>query len=211
MTSKDQNGISFHAYVGTDRELDLYEYGIGFYGSRGSGHVLDTDEWSGTAYLVEGDNPWIPVAQIPSVTYASAHSGTLEGELSILLRSIPNYQATINIRFDQPTPVKVVNVKCSLYDGDTLGHPPAGWNARLAEIIHTSQVQGNTGTGDITWHVASTGEVVSLVSNPGPSGTYANRFALSGQTRHDWYVALCVSPEQIGSKTAGLNVYLEYL
>jgi hypothetical protein len=53
--------------------------------------------------------------------------------------------------------------------------------------------------------------MVSLRNNPGPTGAFYERYSSSGFYRHDWFVALSASPEQVGSKTAGLNVYLEYL
>lgn len=210
MTKKDAYGISFHARIGYDTELDLSDFGIGFFGPEGSGSYVPVGQWNSTTYIVHGD-PWIPYAQIQNIAYHASNSGIVDGVIPLHLRSIPNYQATLNIRFDQDHPVRIFNARCNLYDGDDLDNPPYGWNARLAEVIHTSKIQTNTGTGDQTWHIASTGESISLTNNPGPTGAYAGRYVFDGYERHDWYVAISVSPEQVGSRTAGLNVYLEYL
>lgn len=210
MAIKTQYGISFHARIGYDIEFDVAGKGLGFYGPGGSGSNVEIDEWNKSTYIVEGD-PWNPMAQVETVSYDTPHSGLIAGETSIHLHKIPSYQSTLNIRFTQDHPVKVVNAKCNLYDGVTLANPPYGWSVRLAEIIHPSRLQTNTGKGDSPWHVASTGQSIDLVDNPGISGSYAGMYSPSGHYRHDWYLAISASPEQVGSKTAGLYVYLEYL
>jgi hypothetical protein len=203
-------GISFHVVTGNDMTLDLAGRGLGFFGTQGSGSTIPVDDWNSTTYVVQGD-PWNPVAQVNNITYQSANSGLIQSEVSLHLTGIPNYQATLNVRFENDTAVNVINARCNLYDGEDLDTPPVGWNARLAEIVHPGRLQDLTGEGDGSWHVASTGEMISLVGNPGLSGASYGRFLYDGASRHDWYLAMSVSPDQIGSKTAGLNVYLEYL
>jgi hypothetical protein len=201
--------ITFHTWTGYDRAIGSTR-GIGFYGLQGSGSTLAPGEWNRSTYIVEGD-PRVPEAQIDCVTYTNESSGMVFGETPLPLTEIPNHQATINIRFTQNTAVKVLNARCNLYDGVNTDLPPYGWNARMAEILHPDKTQVAGGDGDSTWHVASTGQMVSLRNNPGPTGAFYERYSSSGFYRHDWFVALSASPEQVGSKTAGLNVYLEYL
>jgi hypothetical protein len=201
-------GISFHAYTGHDRDLDIGGYGLGFFGAQGSGSVVQIGEWQKTTYIVDGD---VPVSQVNNITYHGSTSGIVEGSVPLLLTHIPNYQATLNIRFTPENPARVVNARCSLFDGITETEAPHGWTARIAEIAHTSAIQGAGGRGDTSWHVASTGEYVDLWDNPGPGGANVARYAMSGETSHDWFVAISVSPDQVGSRHAGLYVYLEYL
>jgi len=205
------DAISFHTRLGYDFEFDLAGRGLGFFGPQGSGSIISPGEWNSTSYIIEGGDPWVPYAQSQNVTYEASNSGAVEGETGLLLSYIPNYQSTLNIRFNQDHDVRVYNAQCHLYDGVNIANSPYGWNARIAEICHTSKLQQSGGKGDSTWIIASTGQPVSLADNPGPSGANVGRYALHGCSRHDWYVAISVSPEQVGSRTAGLSVYLEYL
>jgi len=200
--------ISFHSNVGHDLSLDLTGKGLGFFGSQGSGDPIQRDTWQGSTYVVEND---VPYAQVNNIIYYNAGSGLVDGELLLPLTSIPNYQSTINIRFERNTPTHVMYAKCNLYDGVNIETAPYGIQARVAEVIHTTKAQIGGGSGDAYWHVASTGEFIDLANNPGPNGEYVDRYSFSGYYSHDWYLAISVSPEQVGSKHAGLYVYLEYL
>jgi hypothetical protein len=201
-------GLTFHTQIGRDYSLELTNKSLGFFGSQGSGDTVAIGDWQGSTYVVDGE---VPYAQCANITYLNSMSGLVDGEVPLPLTSIPNYQASLNIRFAQPSATSILGAQCNFYDGVTTTEAPLGWNIRAAEIIHSGLIQDNMGFGDTTWHIASTGEHINLLNNPGPSGRNFDGFISESQPWHDWYLAISVSPDQVGSKHAGLNVYLEYL
>jgi len=200
--------ISFHSYIGKDFAIDVEGKGLGFFGVQGSGDTLEAGEYQKTTYIVDGETPY---AHINNITYYNESSGLIDGELVANLREIPNYEATLNIRFQESENTRVLNAKYNFYNGDDLTEYPLGWTIKTAEIAHIGLIQDFTGVGDVSWNTASTGEFIDLYNNPGHSGAYVGGFAWIPYLRHDWYIAISVAPQQVGSKTAGLYVYLEYL
>lgn len=194
---------------------DLSGSGLGFYGDSGFGASVSVGAWQGRTFITNGAG----TSQGPeadNVKFLNAGSGILgQTGTGIALTAIPNYQATLNIRFTNDTPVKTQNVVLRIYDRSDPNKAASGVTTKVAEIIHPTVTQANNGSGDTTWQTpGGSGVTVSLAPSPGVSGLYAGNGA-NGQwtdTQHDWFVALSASPDSIGSKTQyGLFCSLEYL
>jgi hypothetical protein len=202
--------ISFLAGEGSTIN-DLAGSGLGFYGED-FGTSVEVGQYqqrtyitnaSGTAQGPEADN----IIWDTSTTAILGQSGT-----GILLRNIPNQQATLNIRFTHTTAVKVQNGQVRIFDRTNINNPASGVTTKTAQIIHVNTAQDATGSGDLTWRTpGGSGTIQVLVGSPGsgglsPSGTD------TVDTQHDFYLAISASPDTIGSKVLyGLYVSLEYL
>jgi len=185
--------------------------GLGFFGSA-FGASVQVGEYQQTTFITNGDGT-SQGPQVDNIKYLNAGSGIVGSSTSgIGLTAMPNYQATLNIRFTNDTAVKVQNTKLRIYDRSNINLAASGVTTKVAELIHPDQVQGNTGSGDTTWITpAGSSVVVDLVDGPGTSGQSPNGSETT-DARHDWYVAISASPDSIGSKTLfGLYVSTEYL
>lgn len=204
---------SINFLAGKDYTIqDLAGSGLGFFNASGFGGSVKVSFWQGRTYITNG----FGTTQGPeanNVTYLNSASGVLGQTGSGLpLRSIPNYQSTLNIRFYNDTPCRVQNAHLRIYDRVNPDHPASGVTTAVAEIVHPDPVQTNNGSGSPTWQfLGGSGNVMNLTDSPGVSGLRPNG-ANTTDTTHDWYVVLSASPNSIGSKTQyGLWVELEYL
>ena len=185
--------------------------GIGFFGSAGFGSSVAVGEYQSSTYITNG-NGTVQGAEINNVKYVHPSSG-LSGASTLTLRNIPNYKATLNVRFTSTTPVKTQNVQVRIYDRSNINNNPSGVTTKVAEIIHPSTSEtGLLGSGSSTWStLAGSGTILSLANSPGSSGLSPSGVN-TVDTRHDWYLALSASPDSIGSKTQyGFWIQLEYL
>ncbi len=203
--------ISFLA--GSDFTInDLAGSGLGFYGDAGFGASVQVGQYQGRTYITNAAG----TAQGPEVDNIKwSHPGSgIVGQTGsgLALRYIPNYQATLNIRFTHGSAVKVQNAAVRIFDRVNPDNPASGVTTKTAQLIHTNNLQDNSGSGDVTWNTPGGSAVVqSLVASPGTSGLSPNGPNTS-DTQHDWYLAISASPDTIGSKTQyGLYTSLEYL
>jgi hypothetical protein len=189
--------------------------GLGFYGDAGFGASVQVGAWQGHTFITDGAG----VNQGPEVNnvkYLNAGSGILgQSGSGVALTAIPNYQATLNVRFTYDTPVKVQNAQLFIYDRVNPNNPASGVTTAVAEVIHPAPTQTNNGSGNTTWTFpAGSGTVLALSNSPGTSGLYAGNGSNSlwTDTQHDFYLCLSASPLSIGSKSQyGLYVSLNYL
>lgn len=155
---------------------------------------------------------------------------------------LPNYAAPLNIRFEHSEGVRVQNCRLRIFDRNDIGNHASGVTTQVYEVRHPHAVVGVDSTkGSLAHRAITTHEWqtylpgtsmadMELTAGPGPSGLntvagetlpatdgiYTNWISESGDacraTRHDWYIALSASPDEIGSKTDyGLYFTLEYL
>ena len=185
--------------------------GIGFFGSAGFGSSVAVGEYQSSTYITN-ENGTLQGAEINNVKYVHPSSG-LSGASTLALRNIPNYKATLNVRFTSTTAVKTQNAQIRVYDRSNINNDASGVTTKVAEIIHpsTSEV-GLLGSGNTAWSTLNgSGVTLNLASSPGSSGLSPSGIN-TVDTRHDWYLALSASPDSIGSKTQyGLWIQLEYL
>jgi hypothetical protein len=189
--------------------------GLGFYGDAGFAASVSVGSYQGRTFITNGAGT-TQGEEANNVKFLNAGSGILgQSGSGVALTAIPNSQGTLNIRFTNATAVKVQSATLYGYDRSNIYNSPSGVVLKAAELIHPTSTQVNNGSGDTTWTtLAGSGSTLSLCPSPGPSGLYAGNGSNSqwSATQHDWYVALSVSPDSIGSKTAfGLAMELEYL
>lgn len=213
--------------AGSDFTIDnLSGSGLGFFGAAGFGSSVTVSAYNDKTYITNGAGT-IQGAECDNVKFANSGSGYVAGASSgISLTCIPNYQATLQLRFSHDSAVQVSNVKLRIYDRSNVDNPASGVTVKVAELIHPNITQDNSGSGDTVWigtsvngqtgtaTVGGSGIVVTLANSPGPSGLFAGNGSNSSLSNkvHDWYVAISASPDSIGSKTLfGLFCECDYL
>ena len=203
--------------TGFDYDLKLGGSGLAFFGDAGFGASVEVGKYQGTTFVSDGAGT-TKGAQAQNIKYLNPGSGILGAASSgIGLKAIPNYQATLNVRFTHSNKVKTQNCELRIYDRTNINNPASGVTTKVAEIIHPRVTQFATGSGDDAWIAPKgSGVVASFASSPGVSGFYAGDgvtvISTKQSTRHDWYAAISASPDSIGNKTQyGLFFSLEYL
>jgi hypothetical protein len=210
--------ISFWAGEGAGI-TDLANSGLGFYGAGGFGASVVVGEWQGRTFITNSDGT-AEGPEVDNCKWASATSVILGQEgTGISLDSIPNYLATLNVRFTYDSPVRVQNATFQIYDRSDLDNPATGVTFAAYEVVHPGSSQTPDGSGGPSqtgtpheWVMFEpTGvTVMSLSDSPGTSGLSPSGSSTE-DTRHDFFLALSCSPESIGSKLFGGYVSLEYL
>ena len=183
---------------------------VAFYGDSGFGDNIGFGEYNGRTFVsdvsgvvsrFEGDN----------CKFLDS-SGVIVGQVGtgIRLQELPNFLATLNIRFITDTASRAQNAFLRADSGDDIS-APSGVDVFAAEVLHTGLKQDNTGTGDTDWQaLLGSGTELGLIDSPGTSGLRPLGPATI-DTRHDWYVAMTVTPTLPGDKTFKITVQLEFL
>lgn len=206
--------LNFCIYDGGNFSLNLAGSGLGFYGST-FGRSVEVGSYQTTTYVTDS-NGLTQGQACNNITYTHANSGKVGAATeSIGLQYIPNYQATVNIRFEHTSEVNVQNANLYVYDRVSIANAPSGVTCKAAEVIHPSVSQAVLGSGDAAWYTFTTGSTtpMPLAESPGMSGLYAGSGAGSTRTdtRHDWYVAMSCSPNSVSSKHFAVYFSTEYL
>jgi hypothetical protein len=213
--------ISF--FAGEDFTINaLAGSGIGFYGDDGFGTSVRVSEWQGRTFITDSTGT-AEGPEVDNCKYVDP-TGVVLGQAGagILLSQIPNYLATLNIRFEHDEAVKVQNAQLQIYDRVDPDSPASGVTTAVYEVVHPGTGQsadGSGGPGNVlvsgehSWYMFvgdTPTDPIDLSASPGTSG-----LSPSGEdtidTRHDWFLALSASPDEIGSKLFGGFVSLEYL
>lgn len=192
---------------------NVTQSGLGLYGAGGFGASIVPGEWNGRTFVSDPSGIY-EGPEVNNCKYISP-TGTILGQAGagIALNCIPNYLATLNPRIVSTTPIRVQNVSIRTYDRVSANNPPSGVTVAIYQVIHPDQTQNANGSGGTTWtmHSPTGNSPLSLVSSPATSGLSPSG-ANSVDTRHDWYVAVSVSPNSVGVHTQmGLWVEYEYL
>lgn len=199
-------------YSGEDFDIyDVSSSGLGFFGD-GFGVSLGVGVYNTRTFITNAAGT-VEGPEVDNIKYTASNSGIIgQSGSSVLLTQIPNYKATLNVRFTHSTAVKVSNTEFRIFDRSNINANASGVTCRVAEIIHPDTTQTNNGSGDSTWTIAGgSGAYLNLVDSPGPSGLSQSGI-LTTDVRHDWYVAISVSPDSVGSKTNfGAYISTEYL
>jgi len=207
--------IDFYINTGTDFNITSGPSGLGFFGSAGFGASVPVGTWQSRTFVTDG-NGTIQGPEARNVKWINAGSGTPSSfGTGIGLQAIPNYQATLNVRFTHGASVQCQNTELRIYDRTNIDLGASGVTTKVAELIHPGNTQVANGSGDSQWITpVGSSVVVNLAPSPGMSGFFAGNGSNStySNTRHDWYVAISASPDSIGAKTQyGLYVSTEYL
>ena len=191
--------------------------GLGFFGSGGFGNSVAVGAYQDTTFITDGNG----VSQGPqgnNVKWVHPSSGQVGGSTNVALTSLPNYQSTLNVRFNHTSSVRTQNARLYIYDRTSLSNAPTGVTCAVAHIVHPSTSQVTGGSGLSTWEFPSGSSYVnaSTLSNgnsysPGLSGQSPNGPSTTSLD-HDWYFAISASPNSVGSKSLfGLWFQTEYL
>lgn len=188
--------------------------GLGFYGA-GFGSSVDVGAYQTTTFITNGAGT-SQGPQVNNVKWTHSASGEINGAgVSKQVTAIPNYLASLNIRFTHSSNVKTQNAKLRIYDRSNINNNPSGVTCKVVELIHPDTVQNNNGSGASSWsQPVGSSIVLDMADSPGESGLYAGNGSVSvyEDDRHDWYLAISASPDSIGSKTQfGLYFETEYL
>ncbi|SVB49181.1 uncharacterized protein METZ01_LOCUS202035, partial [marine metagenome] len=137
--------------AGFNYDLETSGSGLAFFGDSGFGESVAVGAYQGTTYVSDGSGA-TQGAQGKNIKWINACSGQIGAASSgIGLKAIPNYQSTLNVRFTHGTPIQTQNVELRIYDRSDINEPAVGVTTKVAEIIHTSQLQGPYGSGDECW------------------------------------------------------------
>jgi hypothetical protein len=202
--------ISFYA---DDLSINLNGSGLGFFGAGGFGQSVEVGAWQGTTFITNG-NGTINGGGVENTKYPGHPDSGINSTLGtnpVVLRAIPNRLATLNIRFEHTSAVKLQNTKLRIFDRSNINNGASGVTTKVAQIIHPYDT-GTNGSGDLQWATPVGSTVpLSLQGSPGSSG-WKLTSAVWTDTRHDYFVVISASPNSIGAKTLyGLYVETEYL
>lgn len=192
--------------------------GLSFFSSA-FGNSVKVGEFQGVTYLSD-PNGTIQGPQTNNIKYFNQGSGILgSASLATGVLFFPNFMATLNIRFNNDTPVKTQNSIIYVTDrSSNINNPASGVITQVYEIIHPNVIQNNTGSGTTSWTTMSgipgAPNSLSLGSCPGISGQYnlGGNTSTRPDTQHDLFLAISASPQNVGSK-ANYSLYYstEYL
>lgn len=205
--------LSFMAGASTIN--DLAGSGLGFYGDGGFAASISVGSYNGRTFITNSAGT-AQGNECNNIKYLNSGSGIIgQAGSGVAVANIPNYLATMQLHFRNDTAVQVQNAVVRIYDRTNINNNASGVTTKMAELIHPSTSQLVVGSGDTVWLTPNgSGVTVSLAPSPGVSGFYAGNGSNSTKTDvdHDWYLAISVSPDSIGSKTQfGLYASMEYL
>jgi len=202
-------------YTGEDQLLPEGS-GLGFFGDDGFGAPILIGEYGGRTFItdVSGTVAGFECNNNKKIST----SGVIHGQSGsgILLVSLPNTLASINVRFINSFAVRTQSAKFYVYDGGMSGllpnyyADPSGLTCYCAQVRHTDESQVPNGGGNSLWQDIHGVTHLALVSSPGASG-FRPDGSFTTDTRHDWYVALSPTPTYPGNKMFGMYFELEYL
>lgn len=210
-------------FAGEDIALvNLANSGLGFYGNGGFGASVQVGEWQGRTFITNAagtaEGPEVDNCKHLNIT------GVILGQSGsgIKLNQIPNYLATLNVRFTNDLAVRVQNATFRIYDRASPSNPATGVTTAVYEVSHPGSGQtpdgsGGPGTptsgGQHAWYYfpATGASPMAITASPGTEGLRPSG-SNTVDTRHDWYFAISSSPDSAGSKTQyGAYVSLEFL
>lgn len=201
--------ITFYAGESTNiYTVDGTGSGLGFYGSA-FGTSVRIGQYNTKTYITNS-NGTVQGAEADNIKYVSPSSAIIGSTGSaVLLRAIPNYQATLNIRATDSTAFQTDNPVLRIYDRSNIDNGPSGVTCKVCEVVHTGLTQVVNGSGNTGWTTPSGSSVtLTLSGNPCRSGSFSG----STDTQHDWYVCLSCTPSSVGSKTQfGLYFEVDYI
>tara|TARA_Y100000310_G_C20417259_1_gene684928 strand:- start:33 stop:686 length:654 start_codon:yes stop_codon:yes gene_type:complete len=191
--------------------------GLGFYGDAGHGSSVAVGAYQGRTFITNSTGA-DEGAEGENIKYLNAGSGIFgTSGTGIGVDAWPYTQASLMIRFEHTSTVRVQNPELRIYNGSDITVGAVGVTTKAAEIVHPwEEKQPHTegsGVNDGAW-VTPVGDSVtlSLSPSPGPTGVFIGAGTSTySSTVHDWFVGISSSPDSIGSKEYGLYVSLEYL
>jgi hypothetical protein len=190
---------------------------MGFYGNDGIGSPIVVGGFNGRTFVTDPSGTIHGFEANNNKRISS--SGLIYGQIGsgINLLQLPNTLATLNLRFSHTSSVSTQSAAFYVYDGTlsdgvpNKNNDPSGLTAWCAEVRKTDNKQDvSNGLGDSTWQDIHGSTSLSLISSPGTSGLRPDG-SFTVDTRHDWYIAMSVSPDEFGDKVFGILMEVEFL
>lgn len=219
--------------------IDHASSGIGFFGGD-FGLSVPVDSYQDSTFVTNSDGT-SQAEKLMNTKYNSV-SGTKHNTTNAQdNNTMPNHFAPLNVRFTHNEAVRVKNCQLRIFDRSDITKHASGVTTEVYEIRHPSSEESaakalnHRPSTDHSWNrflydgVDNTVAAMNFTESPGMSGLNGNTAddaantlqGIAGATtegnghqseRHDWYVALSASPDEIGSKTDfGLYFTVEYL
>lgn len=207
---------SLSIYLGEDQLLPD-GFGIGFFGDDGFGAPVLIGEFQGRTFVTDASGivENFEVNNNKRLTASTVINGQIGS--GIPLTSLTNTLSTINMRFEDLEEVRTISPRLYIFDGsfDDDNNPnfttsPDGLTMYCAEIRHTDEIQTDNGLGDTVWQETAGAVYLALIDSPGTLGLRPGG-AFTTDTRHDWYIAMSVTPTSLGNKMFGLYFEVEFL
>jgi hypothetical protein len=185
-----------------------------------------------TTWLTNSNGTSVERIQMNNTKHVSSTQVSINGASAVNLGKLPNLLCPLNIRFEHSTPVRVQNCKARAFDRNNIANHASGVTTYLYEARHPSNNQAvddldHKGRALEEWYEFDPSEPMSdmtWTNSPGISGVntnsndtnpalgyLSNDDSAHTSLRHDWYGAISVSPEEIGSKLFALYFSVEYL
>jgi hypothetical protein len=185
--------------------FDITSSGVGAFGSGGFGVSVPVGEYQGSTY-VTNSSASLQGPALNNIKYVTSASGLLNGSTLLNLRAIPNSQSTFEIRIASDVAIQIQNARLYVTERASTTGMPAGMTIQAAEIDHTGSNQVNDGLGNTSWAaIGGSGFYLALGNSPGPSGMTSGASVL-----HSYYIAMSLSPNSVGSKTATARFQAEF-
>lgn len=191
--------------------IPIQSSGLGMYSSAGFGYSIAVSSFNERCYITDSTGT-VQGAEGNNCKYLNS-SGVVLGQTGsgVHVLALPNYLATLNIRFTNATVCRTQNSTLTVYDRVSTNNNPSGVNCYALNVVHPSNIATISGSGTSAWQLlGGSGSILSLANSPGTSGFSPNGTSTS-DTRHDIFVALSCSPTSVSSKLFSAFVSLEYL
>lgn len=211
--------------AGTPDRVQLSNLGLGFYGPGNFSTPIKPGQWADNTYVSDATGSQ-QGPKASNTKFFDDYSATLGTGDTHVLTDIPNDLAPLQIRLTTDEPCLARNATFIFYDrNDDNPGPPVGVTAKVAEIVHpitTMAPNAPTGTGATRWSTPGgaggsiNGRVydppVPFTDSPGVNSVAAGSPVPVESTVHEWFAAIAVSPDTIGSKTQfALMFVVEYV
>ena len=113
--------------------------GLGFY-LDAFGQSVAVASYQETTWVTDSTGT-IQGPQLDNIKYVHPASGEINGAAAQNLLNMPNYLATLNIRFNHTSPIQTQNAQFRVYDRNNINNNPSGVTCKVAELIHPSLTQ----------------------------------------------------------------------
>jgi len=207
--------ISFLAGEGSVLN-DLSGSGLGFYGYGGYGASVLVGAYQDNTYITNAAGNATNAVKVDNIKWMDNASGQIPGGEIRALRDIPNYLATLNIRFTNSVPVKTQNAQLRIFNRSDINVAPTDVVTKVAVLVHPWDTQSPQGSGSVSWStLGGSGSVLNFSDYPSAVSPSMSGFSPQGSqstsVQHDWYVAISSLPVTIGSKLSAIYAYVEFI
>lgn len=195
---------------------DLAGFALGAYGAS-YGSPVEVGQYQSNTYITNSAGTLVGATKVDNCKFIDANTVEIAGGEQILLRRLPNYLSTFEVRLTNATPVKTQNPRLRIFDRINQDSPAPNVTTKAAVIVHPWNTQTPDGSGSLTWStINGSGSVLDIGAisvsaiSPGVNGASPNGPNTSSTT-HQWYIAMSWMPQTVGSKTFAAAFSVEFI